>query len=78
VSVGDGASDAVYRPRDRNGDGDAMDPGEADVRFSEAGNAAGLTLLTPKGLAKGPDGRSTSSMGASGAAWRMRSIAPKI
>jgi len=55
VYVGDGNTDAVYRLRDLNGDGDANDAGEARVWFSAA-NAAGLTLPTPNGLAEGQDG----------------------
>lgn len=55
VYAGDGDTDAVYRLLDRNGDGDANDPGEATLWFSEA-NAAGVTLPTPNGLAEGPDG----------------------
>jgi len=35
-----------------NGDSDANDAGEAAVWFSEAGNASGVTLPTPNGLAE--------------------------
>jgi uncharacterized protein (TIGR03118 family) len=55
VYAGDGDTDAVYRLRDRNNDGDANDEGEATLWFSEA-NAEGFTLPTPNGLAEGPDG----------------------
>jgi hypothetical protein len=56
VYAGDGGTDTVYRLKDANGDGDANDAGEANVWFSEAGNAGGLTLPTPNGVAEGPDG----------------------
>ncbi|NBB84479.1 MAG: hypothetical protein GVY28_13890 [Alphaproteobacteria bacterium] len=56
VFIGDGDTDAVYRLADRNGDGDALDAGEATGWFSDAGEAAGLSLPTPNGLAQGPDG----------------------
>jgi len=56
VYAGDGDSDAVYRLRDLNDDGDANDAGEANVWFSEAENAGGLTLPTPNGIAEGGDG----------------------
>ena len=55
VFVGDGSSDAVYRLRDLNRDGDANDAGEAAVWF-DANNAEGLALVTPNGIAEGPDG----------------------
>ena len=48
VYAGDGDTDAVYRLKDLNGDGDANDAGESTVWFSEADNAAGFTLPTPK------------------------------
>ncbi|MEM9154824.1 MAG: hypothetical protein AAGB13_07255 [Cyanobacteria bacterium P01_F01_bin.33] len=54
VFYGDGSTDAVYRLFDANGDGDALDNGEASIWFSEA-NANGFTLPTPNGLAQGPD-----------------------
>jgi hypothetical protein len=56
VFAGDGDTDAVYRLRDLNGDGDANDAGEAATWFSEAGNASGFTLPTPNGLAEDKDG----------------------
>ena len=56
VYAGDGDTDAVYRLKDLNGDGDANDAGESTVWFSEADNAAGFTLPTPNGIAEGPDG----------------------
>lgn len=56
VYAGDGDTDAVYRLRDLNNDGDANDEGEATLWFSEADNAAGFTLPTPNGIAEGPDG----------------------
>lgn len=56
VFYGDNPTDSVYRLVDRNGDGDAQDAGEASVWFSAAGNAAGLVMPTPNGLATGPDG----------------------
>ena len=55
VYVGDGNADSVYRLIDLNRDGDANDAGEAAVWF-DAGNAAGLPLVTPNGIAEGPDG----------------------
>lgn len=55
VFVGDGDTDAVYRLRDLNGDGDAQGAGEASVWFS-AGNAEGMPLQTPNGVVEGPDG----------------------
>jgi hypothetical protein len=55
VFAGDGDTDSVYALRDMNGDGDANDAGEASVWFS-ADNAAGLPLVTPNGIATGPDG----------------------
>ncbi|GAB5373743.1 MAG: hypothetical protein AcusKO_02050 [Acuticoccus sp.] len=56
VYAGDGDTDAVYRLKDLNGDGDANDAGESSLWFSEADNAAGFTLPTPNGIAEGPDG----------------------
>ncbi|MEM6637873.1 MAG: Ig-like domain-containing protein [Pseudomonadota bacterium] len=53
--VGDGGSDTVWRLVDGNGDGDALDAGEATAWFTSA-NASGLTLPTPNGIAEGPDG----------------------
>ncbi|MEM8504154.1 MAG: hypothetical protein AAF716_13495 [Cyanobacteria bacterium P01_D01_bin.1] len=55
VFYGDGDTDTVYVLTDTNRDGDALDVGEAKVWFS-AENAEGLPLLTPNGLAEGPDG----------------------
>ncbi len=55
VFVGDGNADAVYRLRDLNRDGDANDAGEAAV-WLDANNAEGLALVTPNGIAEGPDG----------------------
>ncbi len=46
----DGSTDTVYRLRDWNHDGDALDPGEANVWFSASGNAAGFPLPTPNGI----------------------------
>jgi hypothetical protein len=52
VYIADGDTDTVYALRDNNGDGDAMDEGEARVWFSTgAGNFAGFVMLTPNGLA---------------------------
>jgi Ca2+-binding RTX toxin-like protein len=56
VFYGDNPTDSVYRLRDRNGDGDAQDAGEASVWFSAGGNAAGFTMPTANGIAAGPDG----------------------
>ena len=56
VFIGDGTTDTVYRLIDLNRDGDANDVGESSVWFSGDGNAAGLTLPTPNGIAEGPDG----------------------
>ena len=55
VFYGDNPTDSVYRLRDRNGDGDAQDGGEATVWFSAAGNAGGFTMPTANGIATGPD-----------------------
>lgn len=55
VFIGDGNSDTIYRLNDTNGDGDAQDAGEATVWFSSE-NAAGLSTVTPNGIAEGPDG----------------------
>lgn len=55
VFVGDGGADTVWRLVDLNGDGDAMDAGEATAWLSPA-NAAGVPTVTPNGLAQGPDG----------------------
>ncbi len=56
VFYGDNPTDSVYRLIDRNGDGDAQDPGEARVWFSAKGNAAGFVMPTPNGVGIGPDG----------------------
>lgn len=53
--AGDGASDAVYRLEDNDGNGDANGTGEASVWFS-SDNADGFTLHTPNGMAIGADG----------------------
>ncbi len=50
VYYGDGGSHAVYRLRDVNGDGDAQDPGEASIWFSEADNYHGFIVTNPNGL----------------------------
>ncbi|MCV6592981.1 MAG: VPLPA-CTERM sorting domain-containing protein [Silicimonas sp.] len=55
VFIGDGASDTVYRLRDRNGDNNAQGAGESSVWFSAA-NADGNPLLTANGIAEGNDG----------------------
>ncbi|MCB1489988.1 MAG: hypothetical protein KDJ88_21335 [Bauldia sp.] len=55
VYAGDGDTDTVYRLRDLNGDGDANDAGEANVWFSAA-NLEGHPLVTPNGIAEGPNG----------------------
>jgi len=55
VFAGDGATDTVYRLRDRNGNNDAQDAGEASVWFS-SDNANGYTLQTANGVAVGGDG----------------------
>lgn len=52
---GDGSSDTVYRLINGNLDGDAQDAGEAAVWFS-AENAGSLSIVTPNGIAEGPDG----------------------
>ncbi|MEM9948060.1 MAG: hypothetical protein AAF810_18640, partial [Cyanobacteria bacterium P01_D01_bin.36] len=51
VFYGDGNTDSVYRLRDRNRDGDALDADEANIWFSPT-NA----LPTPNGIAEGSDG----------------------
>ena len=56
VYAGDNATDSVYQLRDRNGDGDANDTGEAKVWFSGTGNAEGFMLPTPNGLAEDAKG----------------------
>jgi Ca2+-binding RTX toxin-like protein len=56
VLYGDNPTDSVYRLRDRNGDGDAQDAGEAKVWFSAAGNAAGFAMPTANGISVGVDG----------------------
>jgi alpha-tubulin suppressor-like RCC1 family protein len=53
--VGDGGANTVWRLVDLNGDGDAMDAAEATAWLSPA-NAAGVSTVTPNGLAQGPDG----------------------
>lgn len=55
VYVGDGDTDTVYRLVDRNNDGDANDEGEATAWMSPA-NAAGVSTVTPNGVAEGADG----------------------
>lgn len=55
VYFGDGTTDAVYRLKDNNNDGDAQDAGEANVWFS-ADNAAGFSTITPNGIYEGGDG----------------------
>lgn len=55
VYVADGDTDSVYRLYDRNGDGDANDAGEAKAWLTPA-NAAGLSTVTPNGVAQGRDG----------------------
>ncbi|MEM1390014.1 MAG: Ig-like domain-containing protein [Pseudomonadota bacterium] len=55
VYIGDGDTDTVYRLFDNNGDGDANDNGEATVWLSPD-NAAGVSTVTPNGIAEGPDG----------------------
>ncbi|WP_052265451.1 calcium-binding protein [Ruegeria sp. ANG-R] len=55
VYFGDGNTDAVYRLKDGNSDGDANDLGEATV-FFDASNAAGLSTVTPQSIAQGADG----------------------
>jgi Ca2+-binding RTX toxin-like protein len=55
VYAGDGNTDAVYRLRDQNEDGDAQDAGEANIWFS-AENAAGFSTVTPNGIHEGSDG----------------------
>lgn len=56
VYIGDGGTDSVYRLRDRNNDGTAQGVGEAQVWLSGSGNASGISLQTPNGIAEGPDG----------------------
>ena len=51
VFYGDGDTDSVYRLRDRNRDGDALDANEATVWFSPID-----ALPTPNGIAEGSDG----------------------
>ncbi|AXI48390.1 hypothetical protein C1J03_21790 [Sulfitobacter sp. SK012] len=53
--IGDGASDTVYRLRDRNGNDNAQDAGEATVWFS-SDNANEFALNTANGVAFGGDG----------------------
>ena len=55
VYVGDGGSDTVYRLRDRNGNDNAQDAGEASVWFSSE-NANGFALQTANGIEVGGDG----------------------
>ena len=55
VYAGDGDTDTVYALKDLNNDGDANDVGEARIWFSAA-NADGHPLVTPNGVATGPDG----------------------
>lgn len=55
VYFGDGDADTIYKLNDLNGDGDAQDPGEAHVWFSED-NAMGLPIVTPNGVHEGSDG----------------------
>jgi hypothetical protein len=50
VFYGDGTADAVYRVCDLNGDGDAQDPGEANVWFSDADNFHGFHVISPQGI----------------------------
>jgi len=50
VFFSDGSTDTVYRLRDWNGDGDALDEGEANVWFSGGDNFYGFLLLTPNGI----------------------------
>lgn len=56
IYAADGGSDAVYRLDDINYDGDANDPGEAQVWFSQVENAMGFTLPTPNGVFERPNG----------------------
>ncbi|MEO0645176.1 MAG: hypothetical protein AAFZ17_03305 [Cyanobacteria bacterium J06650_10] len=51
VFYGDGDTDSVYRLRDRNQDGDALDAGEATIWFAPTDG-----LPTPNGVAEGSDG----------------------
>lgn len=55
VFIGDGTTDSIYRLFDANGDGDANDRGEA-VRWLGSRPEAGQSLVTPNGIAQGPDG----------------------
>lgn len=56
VYYGDGDTDSVYRLFDLNRNGNALDGGEANIWFSALGNAGGLTLNTPNGLAEDSSG----------------------
>ncbi len=56
VYISDGNTDTVYVAQDADGDGSANGAGEARVWFSGSGNAAGFTLPTPNGVARGADG----------------------
>ena len=53
---GDGSTDAVYRLRDVNRNGNALDAGEATLWFSATDNANGFVLNTPNGLAEDSSG----------------------
>jgi len=50
---GDGDTDSVYRLKDLNLDGDALDEGEASVWFTDSEQTP---LPTPNGIAQGSDG----------------------
>lgn len=56
VYIADGGTDAVYRLDDVNYDGDANDPGEASIWFSESESVSGFTLPTPNGIFEHPQG----------------------
>ena len=55
VYIGDGTTDTVYRLRDKNGNDNAQDAGEASIWFS-ADNVNGFALNTANGVAVGGDG----------------------
>ena len=55
IFYGDGGTDAVYRLRDLNGDGDAQDAGEANLWFDST-NFHGRNVTSPNGLYQDSEG----------------------
>ncbi|MGQ0627798.1 MAG: EF-hand domain-containing protein [Phycisphaerales bacterium] len=53
----DGDTDAIYRSRDLDGDGTAMQSNETQLYFSSITNPGGFYLATPQGLAQDALGR---------------------